>query len=77
MKNNMRRDILIALGFIMLIGFLTIGFFIFPIGITLCASIGLYYGYRKHDKPFIKWSAVALIIGIIFLIYTFCLIGSM
>ena len=29
------------MGIIMLIGFITIGFFIFPIGITLCSIIGL------------------------------------
>lgn len=37
----MRNKILVIMGFIMLIGFITIGFFIFPAGIPACAVIGL------------------------------------
>lgn len=73
----MRSKILTAMGFIMLIGFMTTGVFVFPGGITLCAIIGLCYGYRKNDKPFIKWSAAALLAGIALIIYTLCLINSM
>lgn len=65
------------MGFIMLAGFMTIGFFVFPAGITLCAIIGLCYGYWKKDKPFIKWSAIAFAVGIAIIIYTLCLIHSM
>lgn len=73
----MRSKILAVMGFIMLAGFLTIGFFVFPIGITICAIIGLCYGYKKKDKPFIQWSAVALAIGIASVIYTLFVIHSM
>lgn len=73
----MRSKILTIMGFLMLLGFLTIGFFVFPVGIPLCAVIGIGYGRWKDDKPFVKWSAVALVIGIVLVIYTLCLIRSM
>lgn len=73
----MRNKLLIIMGFIMLVGFMTIGFFIFPMGITLCGIIGTYYGYRKSDQLFLRWSALALVVGIALIIYTLCLIGSM
>lgn len=73
----MRTTLLTTMGFIILIGFLAIGFFIFPIGITLCAALGLVYGCRNSDKLFINWSTAALAIGIALIIYTLCLINSM
>lgn len=73
----MRSKVLTVIGFTMLIGFATIGFFAIPIGITVCAIIGLCYGCRKHDKPFIKWSVLALVLGVALIVYTLCLIGSM
>lgn len=54
------------MGIIMLIGFITIGFFIFPIGITLCSIIGLCYGITGKDKLFTRWSFIGLSVGIIF-----------
>ena len=41
--NNLRNKVLIVMGIIMLVCFLTIGFFAFPVGIPLCAIIGLVY----------------------------------
>lgn len=76
-EREMRGLVVTVMGFIMLLGFMTIGFFVFPIGITLCAVIGLCYGYRKKDKPFMKGSVVALVIGLAIIIYTLCLVSSM
>lgn len=73
----MRSGVLVVIGFIMLIAFVVIGFFALPIGITLCAIIGLCYGFLKSDKLFIRWSAVALLIGVILVVYSFSLISSM
>ncbi|WP_410067657.1 hypothetical protein [Barnesiella intestinihominis] len=73
----MRNKILIIMGIIMLIGFITIGFFIFPIGITLCSIIGLCYGITGKDKLFTRWSFIGLSVGIIFLIYTYYVIQGM
>lgn len=73
----MRNKILVVMGFFMLIGFITIGFFIFPTSIPLCAVAGLYYGIKEKDKLLVKCSAIALIIGFVLLIYTWCLIQSM
>ena len=44
----------------MLIWFLTI----IPVGIPLCAIIGLMYGIKNKDTIFTKCSAVALFVGI-------------
>ncbi|MDD6210670.1 MAG: hypothetical protein PUB21_08710 [Bacteroidales bacterium] len=73
----MRNKLLVIMSFIMLIGFITIGFFAFPVGIPLCAVIGLYYGIKNKDKLFVRCSAIALVAGIVFLVYTGCLIQSM
>lgn len=73
----MKIKFLAIFGFIILIGFLLIGFFVFPIGITLCAIIGLCYGYFKNDRSLIKWSLAALSIGILLIIYTLFLIHAM
>lgn len=73
----MRKSILAIMGAIMLIGFITIGFFVFPIGISLCGILGLCYGIKKKDKLFVKWSLVALSIGIVADIYTLFLVYSM
>lgn len=72
-----RNSIFAIMGAIMLIGFITIGFFVFPIGISLCSIIGLCYGIKKKDKLFVKWSLVALSIGVSIDIYTLLLIYSM
>ncbi|MEG1579938.1 MAG: hypothetical protein RR386_01595, partial [Bacteroidaceae bacterium] len=76
-QKEMRRNVFTVIGCIMLIGFLTIGFFIFPIGLTFCAMIGLWYGCQKNDKLFVKWSIAALIMGVILVLYTFGVIFSM
>lgn len=65
------------MGIIMLLGFMTIGFFIFPCGITLCSGIGLYYGKKQKDKQFIRCFSITLAIGLLLLAYTGCLIFYM
>lgn len=73
----MRNSILAIMGFLMLIGFITIGFFVFPVCIPLCGIIGLCYGIKKKDKLFVKWSLIVLSIGVIIDVYTLFLIYSM
>lgn len=73
----MKNKILIVLGIILLGCFITLGFFAFPIGIPLCGAIGLFYGIKSKDKNFIRWSLIALLIGIALIIYTLLLIKSM
>lgn len=65
------------MGAIMLIGFITLGFFIIPIGISICAIIGLIYGIKTKDKSFTKWSIVALVLGIACISYALLTIKSM
>lgn len=65
------------MGIIMLVCFLTIGFFAFPVGIPLCAIIGLGYGLKYKKKIFTLFSSVGLLIGIGWAIYTLLLIRSM
>lgn len=73
----MKSKILVAMGISILVGFLTLGFFAFPIGIPLCGAIGLVYGLKNKDRSFIKGSLIALLIGIAFIIYALLLINSM
>lgn len=73
----MRNSILAIMGFLMLIGFITMGFFVFPVCVPLCGMIGWCYGVKKKDKFFVKWSLIALSIGIIIDICTLFLIYSM
>ena len=56
----------------MLIWFLTI----IPVGIPLCAIIGLMYGIKNKDTIFTKCSAVALFVGIACIVYTLLVIKS-
>ncbi len=65
------------MGIIMLICFLVVGFFAFPIGIPLCGIIGLLYGLKCKDRKFALFSSVALVIGIGVAVYTGLLIMSM
>ena len=74
--NNLRNKVLIVMGIIMLVCFLTIGFFAFPVGIPLCAIIGLMYGIKNKDTIFTKCSAVALFVGIACIVYTLLVIKS-
>lgn len=64
-----RSKILTAMGIIMLVGIVILGYFGFPIGILLCAITGLCYGIYKKDWLFFRWSAVAFILDISFIIY--------
>jgi hypothetical protein len=73
----MRSKILTAMGVIMLICFMTLGFLAFPVGIPICGAIGLFYGIKSKDKPFIKWCSLALGIGILLAIYTLLVISNM
>lgn len=73
----MRNSILAIMGFLMFIGFITIGFFVFPVCVPLCGIIGLCYGIKKKDKLFVKWSLIVLSIGVIIDVYTLFLIYSM
>lgn len=73
----MKNRILIIIGVMMLVCLTTLGFFAFPVGIPLCSIIGLVYGIRSKNKQFIKWSSLALLIGIAIVVYTLLVIGSM
>lgn len=73
----MRNSILAIMGFLILIGFITIGFFVFPVCVPLCGIIGLCYGIKKKDKLFVKWSLIVLSIGVVIDVYTLFLIYSM
>lgn len=75
--NSLRSKVLITMGIIMLFCFLTMGFFAFPIGIPVCAVIGLIYGLKCKDRKFVLFSSIALAVGIGWGIYTLLLIGSM
>lgn len=59
-----RNKVLTIMGIIILIGIISIGFFVFPIGISMCAITGLCYGCKYKDKLFIRWSSVGLVTGI-------------
>ena len=72
-----RNKVLTIMGIIILIGVTSMGFFVFPIGISICAIVGLCYGCKYKHKLFIRYSSVGLIIGIGLSIYTWCLISSM
>ena len=75
--SNLKIKVLTAMGIIMLVCFLTIGFFAFPVGIPLCAIIGLVYGLKYKEKRFALFSSFGLVIGIGWAIYTLFLIRSM
>lgn len=73
----MKNTVFLIMGIILLICFTTLGFFAFPVGIPLCGAIGLFYGIKSKDKSFIKWSLIALLIGVGMIVYTLLLIKSM
>jgi len=75
--NNLRNKVLIVMGIIMLVCFLTIGFFAFSVVFPLCAIIGLVYGLKYKEKRFTLFSCIGLVIGIGWAIYTLLLIRSM
>lgn len=65
------------MGIIVLVSLILLGTFAFPVGFTLCGTIGLIYGIRSKDKAFIKWSSLALLIGAAMVTYILHLIDSM
>lgn len=75
--SNLKIKVLTVMGIIMLVCFLTIGIFAFPVGIPLCSIIGLVYGLKYKEKRFTLFSTVGLVIGIGWAIYTLLLIRSM
>lgn len=75
--NSLRSKVLMAMGIIMLVCLLTMGFFAFPVGIPLCGVIGLVYGLKCKDKKFTLLSSAALVIGIGWAVYTWLLIMAM
>lgn len=72
-----RASIIGAMAVIMLALFMTTGFFSIPIGVSICSVIGIIYGYKCKDKSFFRWSMLALVIGVAFIIYVVILIKSM
>lgn len=72
-----RTKIIGVMAAVMLILFMATGFFSIPIGISLCSVIGIIYGYKCNDKSFLRWSMLALVIGVASIIYTVILIKSM
>lgn len=77
MSNISRTTIISCMAVIMLILIIATGFFSIPIGVSVCSFLGTVYGYKYKDKIFLKWSLVALSIGIAYIIYTLILIKSM
>lgn len=60
----MKRNILITMGILVLIGFAVQGFVGAIGGIFLTTIVGIVYGTVKRDKKLVKWSAAALMITI-------------
>lgn len=60
----MKRNILVTMGILILIGFAIQGFVGAIGGIFLTTIIGIVYGTVKRDKRLVKWSAAALMITI-------------
>lgn len=75
--SKLRIKVLTAMAIIMLVCFLTIGVFAFPVGIPLCSIIGLVYGLKYKERRFTLFSIAGLVIGIGWMIYTLLLIRSM
>lgn len=72
-----RTKIISCMAVIMLILIIITGLFSIPIGVSVCSILGTIYGYKYKDKSFLKWSLVALSIGIVSIIYALILIKSM
>ena len=60
----MKRNILITMGILLLIGFALQGFIGALVGLLLTTLIGIIYGTARKDKQLVKWSAAALMITI-------------
>lgn len=76
-KRSTRGKVFIAMGIVVLLALILLGSFAFPVGFSLCGAIGLIYGIRSKDRVFVKWAALALLIGAMMIAYTLCLIYSM
>lgn len=76
-KAMTRNRLLTIVGCTMLPCLLTLGAFSLPIGIPLCAGMGLTYGIRYKDKTVTRYAAVALAIGIVCIAYAIITIKSM
>ena len=77
-KTEKRREkVLIVMGSILLICAIALGAFVFPIGLPICASIGIAYSRKYHDKLLLKWSLIGLVVGLLCLVYTLYLISGM
>lgn len=76
-KRSSKEKVLITMGIIVLLSIILLGTFSLPVGFTLCGAIGLIYGIIDKNKAFIRWSALALLIGIVMVAYTLHLIDSM
>ena len=74
---NQRRKLLVAMCIFMLICLLSIGFFAFPVGLTVCGIAGTAYGLRCNDKRFAFFAFGALLVGLAWAVYTLFLIKSM
>lgn len=61
----MKRNILITMGILVLVGFAVQGMVGAVAGIFVASIVGLVYGAVKRDKLFVKWSAFALVITIL------------
>lgn len=77
MPNITKSFILTVIGIILLVCILLTGAFALPIGLPLCALIGLGYGLKYKDKLFTRLSSVVLLIGVICIIYTYLTVQSM
>lgn len=74
----MKRNILVTMGILVLIGFAVQGFVGAIGGIFLTTVVGIVYGTVKRDKKLVKWSAAALMIAIfcIMVCYGWLLLAS-
>lgn len=74
----MKRNILVTMGILVLIGFAVQGFVGAIGGIFLTTVVGIVYGTVKRDKKLVKWSAAALMITIfcIMVCYGWLLLAS-
>lgn len=73
----MRKKVFTLMGIIMLVSLVALGFFAFPVGISLCGIVGLIYGIKRKDKTFLAGSSLALLLGTVLAAYTLLLIHAM
>lgn len=61
----MKRNILITMVILILVGFAVQGIFGAVAGIFVASIIGVVYGAMKRDKLLVKWSSITLVITIL------------